>query len=118
MTERIFLKHSGNWLKKWIGLVHDKIQFDNRYTYIQVPGKVVWREEPEEGTLMVLRSSEPLELKCRAMVETNPDLGKFGLVTSQFLLEPGDIPTVYFRGYHGYYEELELEWLFRIYFIQ
>ena len=118
MTPSIWLRHAGTQLKKYIGLDHEDIGFDKLYTYIEVEGKVVHRDDPEEGDLMVLRAKMPVDLKKRALVQYHPDLSKYGIVNSQYIMEPGEIPTVYLRGHDGFFEEMELPWLFRIYFIR
>lgn len=115
----IFAKHAGNQLKKWLGLTHDDIGFDDKYMYAEVPGKVVYRSEPsDDESLMVLRSSEPIALARRSMVVVNPDLGKFTSYNCETIFEPGEVPTVYIHNYDGFYEEMELDWLFRFYFIR
>ena len=121
MTPSIFMRHAGTQLKKFLGMNHTDVEsFDKLYTYVEVPGIVVYRadEDDPDGDLMVLRAEEPLLLNRRAMVVTNPDIAKYGSFNSQFLCESGDVPTVYLRGYKGFFEEIDIEWLFRIYFIR
>lgn len=114
-----FARHGGNQLKKWLGLAHDKVGFDKEYIYAEVPGKVVYRTDPLESTqLMVLRSSEPIAISRRSMVVVNPELGKFTQYNCESIFEPGESPTVYIHGYDGHYEDMELDWLFRFYFIK
>jgi hypothetical protein len=119
MTPLVFIRHSGSQLRKFLGLDHKDVSFDNNYTFVEVKGKVIFRNDPEdEDSLMVLRAAEPLKLAKRAFVVTNPDLAKYTPFNSQALLEPGDIPTVYIHDYTGTFEEMNLEWLFRLYFIR
>ena len=121
MIPSIWLKHPGNQLKKFLGLTHDEVEgFDKQYQYVEVAGIVVYRadEGDPDGDLMILRAAEPLKLSKRAMIVTNPELAKYGVFNSQFLCEPDDVPTVYLRGYRGFFEEVDIDWLFRIYFIR
>lgn len=113
-----FARHAGNQLKKWLGLDHDKVGFSAEYLYAEIPGKVVYRSDEDEEPLMVLRSSDPIALGRRSMVVVNPDLGKFANYNCESIFEPGEIPTVYVHGYDGHYEEMELDWLFRFYFVK
>jgi hypothetical protein len=115
----IFARHGGNLLRKWLGTTHDKVGFSKEYLYAEVPGKVVYRsDEEDDDNLLVLRSSEPIALTRRSMVVVNPDLGKFANYNCESIFEPGEIPTVYVHNYDGFFEEMELDWLFRFYFIK
>lgn len=116
----MFARHAGNQLKKWIGKTHDQVSFDSSYTFIEVAGKVVYRSDPEvdDTNLMVLRSEEMLKVNRRCVIATNPEIGKFANYNSEVFLEPGDVPTVYIHNYEGSFEEMGLDWLFRIYFIK
>ena len=113
-----FLRHGGNLLQKFTGLKHEDVNFDKQYTYAEIPGKIIYRSDEEEAPFMVLGPNRRVELKCRAMLEPNPTLYKVGTVSCPSILEPGDDILCYLRGYEGYFEELELDYLFRIYFIR
>ena len=79
----------------------------------------MYRSDPdEEHALMVLRSSQPIAIGRRSMVVVNPDLGKFANYNCETIFEPGEIPTVYVHDYDGHFEEMELDWLFRFYFVK
>lgn len=116
----MFARHAGNQLKKWLGITHtDDVTYDNSYTYVEVPGKVVYRsEEDADDNLMVLRAPEDFKINRRSFVVTNPEIGRYTPYSSEGLYEPGETPTVYIHNYEGFFEEMELEWLFRIYFIK
>lgn len=111
-----FLRHGGNLLKKFTGLTHDNISFDKQYTYADIPGKIIWKSESED--LMVLGPQQKITLTCRAMVVPNPELFKVGTLSCPTIVEDGDEVICYLRGYEGYFEELELDYLFRIYFVR
>tara|TARA_R100000655_G_scaffold18668_7_gene39245 strand:+ start:11315 stop:11665 length:351 start_codon:yes stop_codon:yes gene_type:complete len=114
-----FVKHAGNQLKKWLNTDHQSVGFDRTYLFAQVPGRVVYRSTPDDDyKLMVLRSAEPVALRKRSMVIVNPDLGKFTPYNCESIYEPGESPTVYIHDYDGFYEEMELDWLFRYYFLK
>lgn len=115
----MFARHAGNQLKKWLGVTHDEVTYSNDYTIVEVPGKVVYRSEEDDAhNIMVLRSSTPIKVSRRCMVVVNPDLGKFGMYNSQYICEPGDIPTVYLHNPNTFFEDMGLEWLFKIYFLK
>jgi hypothetical protein len=114
-----FVKHAGSQLKRFLGITHDQAKYNSEYMYAELPGKIVYRSDPLDSTqLMVLRSSEPIALGRRTMVVVNPDLGKFASYNCETIFEPGEIPTVYIHNYDGFYDDMELDWLFRFYFIK
>ncbi len=124
MTPSLWIRHGGTQLKRFLGLEHKNkdVTFDDKYTYVQIGGKVAFRKEAdeEEGVrdLLILYPSEPIQLKSRAMVVVNPDLSAHTAFNSQTILEPGEVPTVYIHDYSGTLEEMNLDWLFRIYLIR
>jgi len=119
----MFAKHAGNQLKRFLGLNHtdDEVTFDNKYTYVELPGKVIYRSDPMDDStenLMILEANTPVKLGIRCMVVVNPDLGIHTPYSSQMILEPGDQPRIYIHDFYGTYAEMDLDWLFRIYFIK
>lgn len=115
----MFARHAGNQLKKWLGVTHDEISYSNDYIIAEVPGKVVYRSDVEDDhDLMVLRSATPLTVNRRCMVIVNPDLGKFGNYNCESICEPGETPTVYMHSPSTFFEDMGLDWLFKIYFIK
>ena len=116
---KTFMRHSGNQLRKWIGLDHEKVNFDKEYTYAEFGGKVVFRSEPDEDhDVMVIRPNDDITVHRRMMVTVNPRLGAFAPYNCEMICEPGEVPTVYMHGFDGFLEDLDLPWIFRCYFVR
>jgi hypothetical protein len=121
MTPFIFAKHAGNQLRKFIGLTHDNedTNYDSKYTFIELPGKVEYRSEDEDYfNVLILAPRVPIKLTTRAFVVVNPELAKFTNFNCQTLYEVGDTPKIYIHNYTGGFTDMNLDWLFRIYFIK
>lgn len=118
----MFARHAGNQLKRFLGISHDgEVSYDDKYTYVEVGGKVAYRTDPMEDStenLMILHPKEPIKIGRRSMVVVNPEVGMHTSYNCQYILEPGDTPTVYIHNFYGTYAEMDLDWLFRIYFIK
>ncbi len=113
-TPFVFMKHANSQLKKFLGIEHKDVDFDKSYTYIKLPGKVVYNEDD----LFIVQPDPQTTLAVRALVELNPEIHKFGIATNPSILEPGEIPTAYLHSEITSFSEMNLEWVFRVYFIR